>query len=144
MRDGSEEIEPPPGNLRRAAMNVVVVEDNLRIVELYVEFLAELGHAAQVFRDGGSFLDALPGLSPDLLILDRNMPGLDGLEVARRVRTLRPGLPILMISGSASMPARAAGTAEVDRFLAKPCTISQFTGAVRELLGAVHGETTRR
>jgi CheY-like chemotaxis protein len=113
---------------------IVVVEDNPHIAELYVAVLADLGHAARAFGDGVSFLDALPALAPDLLILDRRLPGLDALVVASRVRTLRPAVPILMISETAG-PAAGAAPA-IDRFLATPCTIAQFRGVVSELLAA--------
>jgi DNA-binding response OmpR family regulator len=117
-------------------MTVVVVEDNRQIADLYVELLDDLGHASRAFHYGPSFLDALPTLAPDLLIVDRRMPGLDGFDVARQVRALRPGVPILMISGTASVPTAGPGSgALIDRFLAKPCTIAQFTAVVVELLG---------
>lgn len=110
-------------------MTVVVVDDNRRIAELYTDMLDALGHAAEPFFDGESFLRALPGLSADLLILDRQLPGQDGLQVAHRVRAERPGLPILMISGTPPAPSPA-----IDRVLAKPCSIGQFADAVSELL----------
>ena len=113
-------------------MTGAVVDDNRSIVDLYAELLAALGHVTYPFVDGETFLDALPALFPDLVILDRRMPRLDGLEVARRARLLRPELPILMISGS---PVGAAGgEAVIDHFLAKPFTITQFTDAVTALL----------
>ena len=112
---------------------VAVVEDNRRIAELYVDVLEALGHAARSFFDGESFLEAFPGLGADLLILDRGLPGCDGLDVAQQVRARRPDLPILMISGNP--PARgSAADRLVDRVLAKPCTIDQFTDAVTGLL----------
>jgi two-component system alkaline phosphatase synthesis response regulator PhoP len=112
---------------------VVVVEDSLFVASFYVDLLADQGYDARLFLDGARFLDALATLSPDLLILDRNMPKLDGLELARRVRAQRPDLPILMISGVPA--AGAARDGIIDRCLVKPCTIPQFVGAVSELLG---------
>lgn len=118
-------------------MTVVVVDDNHRVADLYVEMLTTLGHTAYPFFDGQTFLDALAGLNPDLVILDRRMRGLDGLEVARRTRALRPGLPILMIS--AGLPDEAEGSTDIDRFLSKPCTITDFAQAVSELLARPPG-----
>jgi two-component system OmpR family response regulator len=114
------------------AMTVVIVEDNERVADLYIDVLEGLGHAARPFRDGESFLETLPALEADLLILDRGLPGCDGLEVAHRVRAAGAGLPILMISGNP--PAPGASKA-IDRVLAKPCTLAQFTDAVTSLLG---------
>ena len=123
-------------------MNIAIVEDNIGIGDLYVTVLSELGHAAWAFRDGESFLDALPALSPDVLVVDRTLPGIDGLQVAQRVRVQRPGVPILMVSGAAMPEPGSAGAAAIDGFLAKPCTISQFTAAVHDL-GAAQHEATR-
>src|SRR5438552_9671710 len=109
-------------------MTVVVVDDNHRVADVYVEMLATLGHTAYPFFDGQTCLDALPSLRPDLLIVDRRMRGLDGLEVARRARALRPDLPILMIS--AGLPGDAEEATVIDRFLAKPGTITDFAQAV--------------
>jgi DNA-binding response OmpR family regulator len=113
-------------------MTVAVVEDNRRIAELYVDLLQTLGHTAHAFFDGESFLEAFPGLGPDLVVLDRGLPGCDGLEVAHRVRTLRPEVPILMVSGNP--PARTDVAGVIDEVLAKPCTITQFIDAVSTLV----------
>lgn len=113
---------------------IVIVEDNLGVADFYVDLLTEHGYQARSFPDGPSFLATLATLSPDLLIVDRNMPGLDGLEVARRVRGVRPNLPILMVSGAGVRPITSKAGGIVDRYLGKPCTIQQFIGAVSELL----------
>lgn len=116
-------------------MTVVVIDDNRRVADFYVDMLADLGHTAHAFVDGQTALGALPVLSPELMILDRRMPGLDGLEVARRARLLRPDLLILMISASAGAHASGeAVAAGIDRFLGKPCTITQFADAVTGLI----------
>lgn len=115
---------------------IVVVEDNPHIAELYTEVLAGLGHAARAFRDGAAFLDALPALAPDLLILEGRMPGLDAFAVASRARTLRPRVPILMIGETAAPAPGSAPASTIDRFLSTPCTLAQFRGVVSELLAA--------
>jgi CheY-like chemotaxis protein len=116
-------------------MTIVVADDNPRVVDLYVDVLAELGHVVHAFPEGETALDAVATLRPDLLIVDRRMPGLDGLEVARRARTLSPDLLILMITASpGAQTAGEAATAGVDRFLSKPCTLEQFTEAVAGLI----------
>ena len=115
-------------------MTIVVADDNPRVVDLYVDVLAELGHRVHAFRDGETALGAVASLMPEMLIVDRRMPGLDGMEVARRARTLHPGVLILMISASAEAHiSEEAAAAGVDRFLSKPCTLVQFTEAVSAL-----------
>jgi FixJ family two-component response regulator len=112
---------------------VAVVDDSSLVADLYVELLALLGHAGHAFVGGQAFLTALPALDVDLLILDRRLAGVGGLEIARQTRALRPSLGILMISANPCGDALAAGL--IDHALTKPCTITQFNDAVTLMLG---------
>ncbi len=124
--DGSDAPRAPEG-----PASVAVVDDSRLVADLYVELLALLGHVGHAFLGGQPFLEALPALRPDLLILDRRLLGLGGLDVARQTRAPRPGLPILMIRASSC---GALAAALIDRAITKPCTIGQFNDAVRDLL----------
>jgi CheY-like chemotaxis protein len=79
-------------------------------------------------------------LAFDLVVTDIVMPGLNGREVADAVEQVRPGTPVLFISGYAGGgDTREGGLRETDRFLAKPFTIDQLSTAVGELLGQRSG-----
>lgn len=110
--------EPGPGEDRLAEaerkptrrLHVLVVEDNDEVGALASELLGQLGHVANRVRTPEAALGALAnGRSIDLLFTDVVMPGArDGLDLVREARQRRPGLPVLLTSGYAEAPARAA------------------------------------
>jgi CheY-like chemotaxis protein len=81
-------------------LNILVVDDEVLIRESLVPMLELLGHGAQAAADGTEALAMLQGgLEVDLVILDMNMPGLNGGETLVRIKALRPGQKVLMSSG---------------------------------------------
>ena len=81
-------------------MNILVVDDELLIRDSLVPMLEMLGHGAQAAEDGSEALALFEGgLEVDLVILDMNMPGLNGSETLARIKALRPGQVVLMSSG---------------------------------------------
>jgi two-component system NtrC family sensor kinase len=79
---------------------VLVVEDNVAVAEVCKSYLDQLGYAvdfASGARDALQFLEGAQGI--DLLLSDIVMPGMSGHELAREVRRLRPGLPIVLMTG---------------------------------------------
>lgn len=71
---------------------------------------------------------------PDLVIADVLLPGLDGVELTRRVRTIHPRLPVIFISASAQLQ-RAAVTAQVNLYLEKPFKLQTLQQKVQQILG---------
>ncbi|MFN3242643.1 MAG: ATP-binding protein [Planctomycetota bacterium] len=126
---------PRQGCPSAADGRVLVVEDEEVIGSVMKRILARQGLGAEVAADGESGLrriEAEPN-GFDLLIFDFTMPGLDGAELARRVRALGVDAPIVLTSGLGEMEARAAcahGT--VDAFLCKPFTPSDVAAAIAE------------
>ena len=91
------ETDPPMGALR-----ILLVDDDAMVLETCIEMLATLGHrptAAANAEQGLRLLEA--GLEVDLVMLDLNMPGLGGTGLLDGLRTWRPNLPVLVISGRA-------------------------------------------
>src|SRR5439155_25523934 len=88
---------------------IAVVEDEPGVRTLVEQLLVRGGHRVLAFPDGNVALDALadPGIHIDMLITDLVMPGPSGIEVARRIRRDRPGLPVLLMSGYAADALRA-------------------------------------
>lgn len=125
-----------------AGMRVLVAEDNTLVRELLIAYLAENGAEVMVAVDGPSALALARERSPDVLLLDIALPGLDGIAVAEALRRVGPpDLRIIGLSAHASRldetRARAAG---MDEFLAKPVSLSRLgralTGHVRGRPGA--------
>ena len=112
---------------------VIVIDDDETVRELCAEALLEAGYRVDAFGAGEDALRAMPSLEPDVLVVDWNMPGLDGAEVARRARTLDPSLPVLMISGNRVAATIAAEAAGVRHVLGKPFLLEELVAAVAAL-----------
>lgn len=83
-------------------MNVLVVEDNKAVSLIICRIIEELGHQYVLAADGEAALRLYHQRDIDLLILDVELPILDGFTVAREVRNGNPDIPILFISGNSS------------------------------------------
>ena len=111
-------------------MRVLVIDDESLIRDIYAEFLALLGHEADLVVDVHEGLARFDPLVHQIVITDFLMPGLTGLEIAEAIRRAGHTTPILMISGSAAEPdeRRAAETGLC--FLRKPVSFAQFKAAL--------------
>jgi CheY-like chemotaxis protein len=118
------------------SLTILYVED-YKLLLLYVKEMLELqGWHVEACQDGTSALEKIESTSHyDLLLLDKSLPGMDGLELVRRARSLthRRRTPIIMLSGSGS--ARAALNAGVDLFLKKPEDVDAIIGTITRLVG---------
>ena len=88
---------------------VLVVDDDETVANVVVGYLERAGHTARYLTDGQSALDAVAVAAPDLMVLDLMLPGVDGLEVCRRVRRSLPDLPVIMLTALAEAEDRIAG-----------------------------------
>ena len=88
---------------------------------------------------GGAALKTLERISPQVMILDFAMPGMNGAEVAKRIRQLRPDLPIIFASGYSETAAIRSVTSDRSRVLHKPFKVHELHAALGELL-AGHGQ----
>jgi CheY-like chemotaxis protein len=82
--------------------HVLVVDDEPEIVKLVAKLLESRGHRVTVARDGQEALDAVAGERPDVLVIDLNLPKVDGLEVTKRLKSdpATQGLPIVMMTAA--------------------------------------------
>jgi len=119
------------------SLRLLLVDDDELIRASLPPMIEALGHQVQVVSSG---LDALrrlsAGLAADLVVLDLNMPGLDGLETLGRLRIGHPELPVVVASGflDAEARARLAGFPRL-RMLVKPFTAQDLQAALRDLAG---------
>jgi len=123
--------------LRTTSRTVLVVDDELEVLELATEILRRVGYSVLEAADGAAALEV--GRRHDgeihLLVTDMVMPGMSGRDLAEQLRAVRPGLPVLYISGYVQdAAARAALGGEHSAFVAKPFTPEFLTDRVRELL----------
>jgi DNA-binding response OmpR family regulator len=103
--------------------------DNLRIREL---LLHELGYDTITASSGASGLGMFQVADVDIVILDYAMPGLNGAQVAQRMRALKPDVPILMFSGLTARPDDVDG--QVDAYLVKGRPVAELVQQLENLL----------
>ena len=115
-------------------LHIVVVENNHDLRETTVKALHALGHAVRGAA-GASTLDlALASAGADLLILDVNLPGEDGLSIARRIRQSHPLIGIMMVTARSRQEDKLAGyDAGADLYLTKPVSIGELASAVQAI-----------
>jgi two-component system, OmpR family, response regulator ResD len=100
---------------------VMVVDDDDTVASVVVNYLERAGHSTRQIGDGQAALDAVSEHEPDLMVLDLMLPGLDGLEVCRRVRLAWPHLPVVMLTALSEPEDRIAGLeVGADDYVTKP------------------------
>jgi two-component system response regulator MprA len=118
------------------AMKILVVDDERAVRESLRRALELEGYEIELAADGEEALLRL-GLEPpvDATILDVLMPGIDGLEVCRRLRSSGSSVPVLMLTARAEVDSRVAGLdAGADDYLPKPFALAELLARVRALL----------
>ena len=117
-------------------MDILVVDDEPAVRESLRRALDLEGYAVELASDGEEALQRLAlRPSPDAVILDILMPGVDGLEVCRRLRVDGNQVPILMLTARAEVDSRVAGLdAGADDYLPKPFALAELLARLRALL----------
>jgi PAS domain S-box-containing protein len=136
---GTRVDQPPPVDSAPGVDSslIAVVEDEPGVRTLVEQLLVRGGHRVLAFPDGNVALDALadPGVHIDLLLTDLVMPGPSGIEVARRIRRDRPGLPVLLMSGYAADALRAERIDESSiELIGKPFSAAELLDRVAAVL----------
>jgi two-component system response regulator MprA len=118
------------------AMKVLVVDDERAVRDSLRRALELEGYEVELAADGEEALERLGGSSPsDAVILDVLMPGIDGLEVCRRLRGEDNAVPVLMLTARAEVDSRVAGLdAGADDYLPKPFALAELLARLRALL----------
>jgi two-component system OmpR family response regulator len=117
-------------------MRVLVAEDDERLAAVLGQALSEAGWEVETVGDGRSaYGRALPdGIPYDVLLLDRMLPGLDGLTVCRRLRELGVTTPVLMLTARGAVRDRIDGLdAGADDYLPKPFDLDELLARLRAL-----------
>jgi two-component system alkaline phosphatase synthesis response regulator PhoP len=124
---------------------ILVVEDDRDIADLIVHYLTHAGHEADVLTSGAEALPSARRQVPDVLILDRMLPGLDGLEVCRAMRSdpTTAGVPIIMLTARAEESDRIVGLElGADDYVTKPFSPKELVARVNALLRRARRQPT--
>ena len=126
-------------------MKILVVDDERAVRESLRRALELEGYDVELASDGREAVDRLDEVEPDAVILDVLMPGLDGLEVCRQLRSAGNRLPILMLTARDAVQNRVQGLdAGADDYVTKPFALDELLARLRALLRRAGGDGVMR
>jgi DNA-binding response OmpR family regulator len=124
-------VEAPP--------RILVVDDDVTVSEVVARYLERDGYRVEVRADGREALDRALAEPPDLVVLDLMLPGMDGLEVCRRLRAIAP-VPIVMLTARTQESDRILGLdLGADDYVSKPFSTKELVARVRAVLRRAQG-----
>jgi len=115
---------------------VLVVDDDPGVLQCLASILGRFNYGVIRAETAGKALDAAAeGAAFDLAIVDVQLPGMNGLELVRELKHARPSLPVIMLTGNASLETYcAAGALGVDKYVLKPIRARELGQLVAEML----------
>ena len=125
--------------------NILVIEDNKDLARLLELHLRDLFYEVDLAYDGITGFAQAEGKHYDLIILDIMLPGLDGLEICRRLRSGSTYIPILMLTSKSSELDRVLGLEiGADDYVVKPFSIRELLARVKAIFRRVEGLKSER
>jgi DNA-binding response OmpR family regulator len=115
-------------------LNIIVVEDHDDLREITVETLRAIGHQVVGVDCAEALVEIADTMHVDLMLLDLNLPGEDGISLARRIRQGQPGIGIIMLTARGKVLEKMQGyESGTDIYLTKPTTMDELGAAVQAL-----------
>ena len=122
---------------------ILVVDDELKIARLVRDYLTEAGFDVVVASSGPAALAAARSDRPDLVVLDLGLPGMDGYDVTRAIRS-HSAIPIIMLTARSEETDRIVGLElGADDYVVKPFSPRELVARVKAVLRRTTGETAR-
>jgi two-component system cell cycle response regulator CpdR len=117
--------------------SILLAEDDESLRRFLAAALERAGHSVQAFGDGSEAYECLMGVRFDLLLSDIVMPGLDGIELAKRAAERDPALKIMFITGFAAVALHPASEAPKHaKVLSKPFHLREIVQEVERMMAA--------
>jgi signal transduction histidine kinase/DNA-binding response OmpR family regulator len=132
-REEKADPAPPSHSISAGRRRVLVVDDDVDAAEMLSQALRAIGHEVRHEHDGASALVAAAQFQPDVVLLDLALPGMDGIEVARRLRAYPElsGVSIVALTGHAQKADRSRSAAVgIERHLVKPVDMDAVMKAI--------------
>ena len=115
-------------------MHILIVEDEKKMAELLKKGLEEDNHSVNLVFDGRDALEMAQALEYDAIVLDLMLPGIDGFEVARRLRRSGNATPILVVTARGTVPDVVKGLDNgADDYMTKPFSFEEFLARLRSI-----------
>jgi signal transduction histidine kinase len=137
-QEGARVVRAASGEALRGNENILLVDDEAHVSSILAEVLGEHGYRVTTAASGDQALGILAakGDHIDLVITDLKMPGISGFDLARKIRSVRPGMKVVLISGHIDDTLEEEREkAAVSAFLPKPFTSQALTKTIRDVLG---------
>ena len=116
------------------AADILIVEDEPKIAELLSDYLDAAGHNPRILDNGNDVVPAVRAKSPDLILLDLMLPGRDGIDVCREIRSFSQ-VPIIMVTAKVEEVDRLLGLElGADDYICKPFSPREVVARVKALL----------
>ena len=125
------------GGQAETMAHILLAEDDETLRKFLAAVLVKAGHAVTDFGDGGDAWESFKGETFDLLLTDIVMPGMDGIELAKRAAELNATLKIMFITGFAAVALHpASGAPKQAKVLSKPFHLREIVAEVDRMLAA--------
>lgn len=116
-------------------LNIALVEDQVDFRDLLVRVLKSRGHAVQAYDSAEAMLESAAATQAELFILDINLPGEDGLSLARRLRAQSPLVNIVLVTARAAPQDRVKGyEVGADVYLSKPVEVAELLAVLQRFV----------
>jgi DNA-binding response OmpR family regulator len=128
------------GSVNEMGHRVLVVDDDPTVSDVVRRYLEQAGCEVRLAADGAAGLASIADQRPDLVVLDLMMPGIDGLEVCRRIRHRLPDLPVIMLTALGEEADRVVGLeVGADDYVTKPFSPRELVLRIRSVLRRASG-----
>jgi len=132
-------------NIKEHKAKIILVEDDMNLGFLLVDFLEANGLEVKLYRDGSSGLNGFQASSYDFCIIDLMLPKMDGFTLTRKIKELNPEIPVIILSARSLKEDKIKGfRIGVDDYITKPFDEEELLYRIKAIMNRIKkgGETT--